>query len=187
MAFETPALTRARQEVAERFGGIITRFGIYNRRKINNSSSWSQHSWPNALDIHVATRDHGDMIYNWLRENWDRLGIRVLLWWVKDHYDHLHVDFWPRGYGTPSTTRGGQSNRYRTRDGQIITQADMEEDVTEVVKGIQQSLASAGFDPGEIDGVWGPNTQAALDAAFEAARRGRKARALLNRIKDVLS
>lgn len=187
MAFETPALTRAKQDIALRFGGIVTHFGVYNRRPINNSSYWSQHSWPNALDIHVATQDHGDMIYAWLRDEWDRLEIRTLLWWVKDHYDHLHVDFWPRGYGTPSKTRGGSDNRYKTRGGTVITQEELEKEVIEVVKGIQTALAAGGFDPGDIDGQWGPNTQAAFDEMVVAARRGRKARSLLNRVKDVLS
>ena len=43
------------------------------------------------------------------------------------------------------------------------------ENVEEVVKGIQRGLAAAGFDPGPIDGIWGPRTEAAFTAMSEAA------------------
>jgi hypothetical protein len=38
---------------------------------------------------------------------------------------------------------------------------------------IQKKLQQAGFDPGPLDGKWGPRTEFALDAALEAASRGR--------------
>lgn len=38
----------------------------------------------------------------------------------------------------------------------------------EEIKGIQTALRDAGFDPGPIDGVWGPRTQGALTAALRA-------------------
>ena len=47
-----------------------------------------------------------------------------------------------------------------------------EEDVNELVTGIQQALATAGFDPGPVDGIWGPTTQAAFARAL--ARTDRK-------------
>jgi peptidoglycan hydrolase-like protein with peptidoglycan-binding domain len=33
----------------------------------------------------------------------------------------------------------------------------------QIVRQIQQALKSKGFEPGEIDGVWGPRTQSALN------------------------
>lgn len=42
------------------------------------------------------------------------------------------------------------------------------DDMSEVVKGIQAACKSAGFDPGTVDGVWGPKTQAALTAALRS-------------------
>lgn len=38
----------------------------------------------------------------------------------------------------------------------------------ELVKGIQTALRDAGFDPGPIDGVWGPRTQGAFTVALRA-------------------
>ena len=35
---------------------------------------------------------------------------------------------------------------------------------------VQTKLQAAGFDPGPLDGLWGPRTEAALDAALAAAR-----------------
>lgn len=46
-----------------------------------------------------------------------------------------------------------------------------DEDVEEVVKGIQRSLKAAGFDPGVIDGIWGPKTEAAHSAMTKAAKQ----------------
>jgi len=40
------------------------------------------------------------------------------------------------------------------------------------LKTVQARLAAAGFDPGRLDGVWGPRTQAALDAALAAGQGG---------------
>jgi len=36
---------------------------------------------------------------------------------------------------------------------------------------VQRKLSEAGFNPGPIDGKWGPRTEFALDSALEAARR----------------
>ena len=38
------------------------------------------------------------------------------------------------------------------------------------MKDVQRALQGAGFDPGPVDGVWGPRTAVALDAALAAAR-----------------
>jgi hypothetical protein len=38
----------------------------------------------------------------------------------------------------------------------------------EAIKGLQRAAKAAGFDPGPIDGVWGPRTEAAVTAAFKA-------------------
>ena len=32
----------------------------------------------------------------------------------------------------------------------------------DVIREVQQALRDRGFDPGAVDGVWGPNTEAAL-------------------------
>lgn len=53
----------------------------------------------------------------------------------------------------------------------VIPDNDEEaEAMRELVEGIQEALRAAGFDPGPIDGEWGPRTQ----GAFTAALAGRK-------------
>lgn len=46
---------------------------------------------------------------------------------------------------------------------------------------VQQRLKAAGFDPGPLDGVWGPRTAAALDAAL-----GRKRARAAGRFEDAV-
>jgi hypothetical protein len=46
-----------------------------------------------------------------------------------------------------------------------------DEDVKEVVEGIQLGLLEGGFNPGPIDGIWGPKTQGAFAAMCTAAAR----------------
>lgn len=87
---------------------------FYNCRKIAGSSSWSQHSESNGLDIFV-TKEKGDALVDWTLDTvetsagpmtrWDAYGVRTMLWWgksvrtgnaVSDHFDHIHIDFWPK-------------------------------------------------------------------------------------------
>ncbi len=134
MSYLTPAALRLKADLAARFPGI--QFGIYNRRKIAGSTTWSQHSWPNALDIFftsygdrsAAHQQMLDQVAKYIRDNYARYDVRYLLWKNNAaHQDHIHVDFWPFGYGTPSLTRGGADNLYKTQSGIIITQAQLEE------------------------------------------------------------
>lgn len=76
-------------------------WGCYNCRHIANSSSWSEHAWADAIDVHAATMAQGDQVYRWLRSNQGRFGITRVLWRVTGHYDHLHIDFDPDHSGTP--------------------------------------------------------------------------------------
>lgn len=75
-------------------------YQVWNCRKIAGSTTYSQHSWGNAIDILGPTKTLDEVAF-WLQEHRDQLDIRVLLWRVKNHYDHIHIDFWPKGYGTP--------------------------------------------------------------------------------------
>ncbi len=92
------------------------RMGVTNCRRISGSQTWSQHSWSNAVDIHVASKAIGDGVKADLL---DRYGdhIRYLLWWRADHYDHLHVDMWPRGWLTPPCA--GSPLRIKFEDGTV--------------------------------------------------------------------
>ena len=119
----TPAAANTRLAV-ERFD-FITRVGVYNRRKIGGTSSWSQHSWANALDMHMVTIEEGDQLYAWLNARRTELGIRVLLWRVNRHWNvppparHVHADFWPKGIGTPPLTQRGIGT-FRYSDGRVV-------------------------------------------------------------------
>ncbi len=104
----TPAAEYTEAELITRFDEKIIGLGQYNRRKISGTDRWSEHSWGNALDVHVSVgradnveRANGDEIAAWLNEHKDELGIRNILWWQTNHFDHIHTDFWPRGNGTP--------------------------------------------------------------------------------------
>lgn len=111
----TPAAERCEREVMARYDEFIVGIGQYNRRPIADTSTWSQHSWANALDLHVSLgrpanateRARGDQIAAWLRANRTALGIRTVLWWVEGHFDHIHVDFWPKGIDTPPISSTG--------------------------------------------------------------------------------
>ena len=131
MGFLTPATLRVQNELIRAFPGI--KFGIYNRRKISGTTIWSQHSWPNALDIFFTSYgdkspEHQaqlDEVYAYLLFRQDALSIKVILWRSANHYDHIHIDCWPRGTGTPSLVRGGEDNLYRQRNNIVITQAQL--------------------------------------------------------------
>lgn len=76
------------------------------------------------------------------------------------HRDHVHV----------SVGRGpdGRSTRPDLYDnGGPWGLATVEDDMKELVEAIQRSLAAAGHDPGPIDGLWGPKTEAAFVSALK--------------------
>lgn len=123
----TPPAVQLEAVLSEKFPGI--RFGRYNCRKISGSSTWSQHSWNNARDIYPPLgipfeadnegdyRDYLDEVAAFVRANMEALNIRVFLWQVSNHYNHIHVDFWPRGDSLPPCSGG--SPRYKYPDGTI--------------------------------------------------------------------
>ena len=147
MSFSTPAALKLKADLAARFPGIIIQ--EYNRRPIAGTSTWSQHSWPNALDLCFTTmwddspqhQQMLDQVARFIRDNYEVYNVRYLLWRRPNHYGHIHVDFWPMGYGTPSRTRGGADNRYKTRSGKIITQAQLEkgEDDLAILSEVEQN------------------------------------------------
>jgi hypothetical protein len=105
----TPAAEQCEIAVAERFSHLYSHIGQYNRRYIGGTTIWSQHAYANAIDIMVGLNNFaaGDVIYAFLAKNKEAFGIRTLLWRVTAHYDHIHVDFWPRGVYTPPLSSTG--------------------------------------------------------------------------------
>jgi hypothetical protein len=118
----TDPLTFLVGKLNENFPAIGS-MGIYNRRRIADSSSWSQHSWGNAVDITSPTWMEKPPLYAteaeanhpqyashmaYLDEVYDLIvrhtlpwGVRNNLWRRHMHYNHIHVDMNPKRYGTP--------------------------------------------------------------------------------------
>lgn len=105
----TPQVADIWREVWAKFGGKITSWGICNCRKIAGSTSWSQHAWCNAWDIHGSVGTMSEVAH-FLMANRDRLQLAAVLWQgrnlitgnsVDDHFDHVHTDPKPTKTGTP--------------------------------------------------------------------------------------
>lgn len=114
----TPNAQRFRDDILARFR--TRKIESKACRKISGTSSWSQHSWENALDIFPVDRAEGDKIYARYRTNWN---VRTSLWQVKDHYDHIHLDFWPYGYSTPPCAGGRLLVKHHAVKGGVINQS----------------------------------------------------------------
>ena len=103
----TPNAQIVQQEVSDRW---TVRYSIVNCRHVGSDPSriWSQHaaSEPqysyrsNALDIFAAV-PMLDEIAAYLRADRIRLSIRQVLYRIKSHFDHIHVDFWPKMQDDP--------------------------------------------------------------------------------------
>ena len=178
----TPNIERIWREVHKRWPDVRS-LGVFNCRKIANSSTWSQHAWRNAWDISSPNRvllmgprtrlnplhmAYMDKIVAHLKANRQTYNIRTLLWRTTAHWDHAHVDPWPRGVGNPPCNGGPL--QVQDRDGTISDNWG-EEDMAKAVEGIQTNLNKSGFaDPLlVVDGDWGPKTEAAHKAMCDAA------------------
>lgn len=159
----------------------VRSLGTYNRRKIAGTNVWSQHAYdppygwawdirPPASDQHQVV-DAGksntlDQVFRRLsqwRAEGRRFGgykIGTILWRVRAHYDHIHVELSPKRRGTPPI--------YNPED-----DVDMEK-LKEIVTDIQKSLMASGYDLPRFgaDGVWGDETAAAFDAMVSDAANG---------------
>jgi hypothetical protein len=82
----------------------LPRIQTTNCRPIAGSSTWSQHSWSNAADIFVNTTQ-GNELKPLLEQRFGKW-IKVILWQVPGHFDHIHVDTWPTGRSTPPCAGG---------------------------------------------------------------------------------
>lgn len=136
MARGTPNALRYYEASRKQFDWIRDG-GIYNCRHIAGTDVWSQHAFENADDAmtgpnaSTTSKRHGDELVDWLLETvettggsmkrYQAFGIRTILWWgrsiltgnpVSAHRDHVHVDFWPRGSGSPPCAGGRLIVRY---------------------------------------------------------------------------
>ena len=92
--------------------------GITNCRRIGGSQTYSQHSWSNAVDIHTTNKDLQDDIAADLRATFGDALRNVLTWRFNSaHWNHVHVDMWPKGWLTPPC-RGGEL-KIKYKDGHV--------------------------------------------------------------------
>ena len=150
----------------------VTSKGVYNRRPIAGTSTWSQHSWANAWDIgppkdepyynaptlteiakHMrALRDKGTLV------NGAKIG--TILWQVKNHYDHIHIERAPKQTGTPPMNP--PLIDYEGGDSMLCEKGDK----GPVVQAWQEVLLSLGYDLPEwgADASYGGETESATGA-----------------------
>lgn len=145
------AANQTESQLLHAFPGI--KMGQWNCRKISDGSAYSQHAWGAGLDI-----THGDFGYStdpehqlwldgvaaWLTEHQAALSIRKVLWRVKDHYNHIHVDHWAYNIKTPPCD-GGVTEQ-KASDGTIL-----------------QPFLDHGPENGYVDGWLPPPTEGELE------------------------
>lgn len=119
------AAANALKELQQKFPEL--RAGIDSCRKISGTTQWSQHADGNALDIHHVNWGYSadpthqkwlDGVAAFIRVYRLQLSVNNLLWRVQNHYDHCHIDFWPKMYGTPRCAGGRDDWQYSS--GRIV-------------------------------------------------------------------
>jgi len=194
----TPQVQKVIDELVARFPWLRT--GFFNCRRIGGSTRWSQHAgsepkyqwYGNAGDLFDPANSYGsprlDQVCAYLRRHQKRLKIRTILWRVKNHYDHIHFDCWPRmkdswNYRPPC--KGGKLVTI-DEDGTIRNTFAVDGEETEVeyaqigdqgntVAKIQKALNGyrAKFQPTlpllDVDGDFGPLTRDAVIAYQKGA------------------
>jgi len=101
----SPELRKLCDDIWAKFGADsdLHNLGVHVCRKIAGSTSWSQHSWDDAIDLGIGTdMQLGDDINHWLGANENKYGgFCERLWRVESHYDHIHLSLAPRHLGYP--------------------------------------------------------------------------------------
>lgn len=101
----SPELRKLCEDIWAEFGDDPSLYngGVHVCRKIAGSSSWSQHSWDDAIDLMIGSDMHlGDQINSWLNKNEGKYGgFCEQLWRVPSHFDHVHLSLSPCHSGTP--------------------------------------------------------------------------------------
>ncbi len=139
--------------------------GTYNCRKISGSDKYSLHAYAVALDLNPNSNPYGSP----LRHNYPAAFIAD----VEAHRSNGVQTFqWGGRWNTPDAMHWQINCEPTDIDGNYQPPLGDDENVEDVVKGIQRSLEAAGYDPGVIDGQWGPNTEAAHSEMTNDASSG---------------
>lgn len=159
--------------------------GIYNCRVVSGSGSLSIHSCGRAVDLWLPyvngqANPVGHKIVQRVGAHGVRLGAQAAIFdrriWsavspnsrlytgVHPHYDHIHFELTPAA---------GSNLTLATLRAVLGGPLEEDEDVKELVTGLQMSLNAAGWTDHEgkkltEDGIWGGRTQAALTKALTA-------------------
>jgi hypothetical protein len=113
----TPQFKYVYDYVKSKYGLHI---GVTNCRKISGSQTYSQHSWSNAGDIYTTDKNLHDEISVDLRATFGSHINNILTWRYNDaHWNHVHVDMWPKGWLTPPCVAGGP-NKIKYKDGTVV-------------------------------------------------------------------
>lgn len=153
--------------------------GIYVCKRLG--SGYSIHAEGRAGDLGTAPYGGVDSTWGWalanaLRANSQELGVQLIIlgrqvWSCKypnagwrtysgEYHGHAHVEL------TPDAAKGLTVDRIQSVLGGASAGGGDDViglkrgDEGEAVKGLQASLRYAGFDPGDVDGVYGPKTSA---------------------------
>jgi len=111
----TPNLKIIYDYIKAKYGLAI---GVTNCRKISGSQTYSQHSWSNAGDIYTPDKGLQDTLAADLRMTFGSHVRNILTWRYNDaHWNHVHVDMWPKGWLTPPCAGGVQ--RIKFEDGHV--------------------------------------------------------------------
>ena len=182
----TPAIeTIVAELVPPQFVGL--KFQFYNPRHIGSNplSRWSQHAgsepergwYGNAVDIFGDTPTL-DAVADYLNSHRQRFRIRVILWRVKSHFDHIHCDTWPMmkdtwWYRPPA--KGGtlvtwlddaktESDTFDVEEEPVLKEGDTGFAVAKVQKALNGYAAMwvPTLEPLETDGIYGPATAAVV-------------------------
>jgi len=153
--------------------------GVTNCRKISGSVSWSQHSWSNANDFYTSDKALQDRIAADLKAEYGSHIRNVLTWrYNAAHWNHIHVDMWPKGLYTPPCAGGALRVKHKDGSRGTVFTSDLDPyDGGNIMANmqvidIQKALNLAGVVDYEgkklvEDGDYGPRTESALVKAYE--------------------
>ena len=126
--------------------------GVYTCRRISGSQTYSQHSWSNANDIYTEDKGLQDQIAADIKYQFGDNIRNVLTWrYNAAHWNHLHVDMWPKGYLTPPCK--GALLRVKHKNGNIgsVFTSDIGEDELSILTDNEQRQLQDFLS--ELDGI----------------------------------
>lgn len=145
-------------------------WGFACRAIRGSTTTASNHSWGLAVDINAPTNpmrtEFVSDMPTWMPSLWWQYG---LFWggWYQSTKDPMHYEF----LGTPADLRSATTRaKSDLGEGESVPYPFLGEE-SDRVRGVQERLLALGFDPGEIDGIYGPKTKLAVEGFEKATPR----------------